>query len=315
MPNPELSAVQLLANQLNALKSTGPRTEEGKNIGKFNARRHGLTGQFYCMSEGDEIAYKAFEASLLQSLNPCGAYETQLAISITQDQWRLNRSRSTEFNLYGQGHEEFADSTLTDSPNIQVASTMADTFREDQRRLRQHRLVRNSPPPNDRAQRKSLAELQSKRQAAEQGALEELEFLIRLADFAGKSLEDVGVIPAGPDAPDSVFIPPATNRGLGEADRHSAPIQTNGSQRHASLVPRTDSRSSAIQANGSQSDASLVPRTDPRSSAIQASGFVFSVPAVRAKMHREDNLKTARLCAERKWDRSRINLEDLPRAA
>jgi hypothetical protein len=140
---------------------------------------------------------------------------------------------------------------------------------------------------------KSLAELQSKRQAAEQLALEELELLIRLADFAGKSLKDLGFTPAGQDAPDCVFIPSRMNAARAKADVQSSPIQANGSQSHASLVPRTD----------------------PRSSPIQANGFVFSVPAVRAKMHREDNLKIARLCAERKWDRSRINVEDLPRAA
>src|ERR1700709_2446942 len=92
---------RVLANLLNAQKSTGPRTEEGKNNAKFNARRHGLTGQFYCMSEGDEKAYLSFQTNLLSELNPTGHYESQLAISITQDQWRLNRSRGVEFNAFG----------------------------------------------------------------------------------------------------------------------------------------------------------------------------------------------------------------------
>ncbi|MCU1328062.1 MAG: hypothetical protein JWN34_3432 [Bryobacterales bacterium] len=191
----EISAIQLIANQLNAQKSTGPRTEDGKNNAKFNARRHGLTGQFYCMSENDEIAYKAFEASILPSLRPEGAYETQLAISITQDQWRLNRSKAVEFNLYGKGHDRHADDTDTDSPNIQTASTMADTYREDDRTFanialyetRIHRMISKNE--------KRLAELRAEREAAaakvreaEAAALAEAELLVRLAKFEARDL-------------------------------------------------------------------------------------------------------------------------------
>lgn len=108
-----ISELQLLANQLNGQKSTGPRTEAGKNIARFNARRHGLTGQFYCMSEGDEAAYSGFEVSMLTDLKPVGPCECQLAISIIQDQWRLNRSRGVEFNLIGIGHTRTMPNTPT----------------------------------------------------------------------------------------------------------------------------------------------------------------------------------------------------------
>ena len=36
---------QLEANQRNALRSTGPRTEEGKRQARANAFRHGLTAE------------------------------------------------------------------------------------------------------------------------------------------------------------------------------------------------------------------------------------------------------------------------------
>ena len=40
-----ISEKQLLANQRNALKSTGPRTEAGKSISKQNSTSHGLCAQ------------------------------------------------------------------------------------------------------------------------------------------------------------------------------------------------------------------------------------------------------------------------------
>src|SRR3954466_10210424 len=158
-----ISEAQLEANRANAQKSTGPRTEEGKAKARFNARRHGLTGQFYCMSAQDEDAYQSFETDLLQNLKPVGAYENQIAISIVQDHWRLNRSRATEFNLYGRGHDERAD--LVDAPteNTHAAAIQADTCRDD------HRVFANIALYETRIHRiivkneKRLAELQTER--------------------------------------------------------------------------------------------------------------------------------------------------------
>ena len=193
MSTTELSAAQLAANQANAQLSTGPRTEAGKAVARFNARRHGLTGQFYCMSLEDQQAYQTFETSLLESLKPVGAYETQLAISIVQDQWRLNRSRATEFNIYGLGHDQRADLVDAPSEDTHAAATMAGTHRDDHRifanialyETRIHRMIAKN--------RKELRELQTERQAAEAKAREDAELLIQMADAASQTLEQAGV--------------------------------------------------------------------------------------------------------------------------
>ena len=47
------SQKQIDANRLNAQKSTGPTSEEGKNKSRLNAKRDGLTGQVITLSEDD----------------------------------------------------------------------------------------------------------------------------------------------------------------------------------------------------------------------------------------------------------------------
>ena len=188
----ELSAAQLTANQANAQKSTGPRTPEGKAIARFNARRHGLTGQFSCMSEGDETAYKAFEAGMLSDLKPVGPYETQIAISIIQDEWRINRSKATENNIYGRGHDELADRTTAASPNIHAAATMADTYRDEHKTFANIALYESRISRMIAKNEKRLAERQNERKAAESKAREEAELLIRLAHFNGEAIDFEG---------------------------------------------------------------------------------------------------------------------------
>jgi len=196
MKNAEISPAQLRANQRNAQKSTGPKTEAGKANARFNARRHGLTGQFYCMSAQDQDAYQTFETNLLKDLKPVGHYENQIAISIIQDHWRLNRSRATEFNLYGRGHDQRADSVVAPNENTHAASTMAETCRDDNRifanialyETRIHRMIVKNE--------KRLEELQSSRKAIEKAALQEAEILIRFADSTGETLNNVGLLVA-----------------------------------------------------------------------------------------------------------------------
>ena len=85
---------QQQANLANSKLSTGPRTEPGKSRAKLNALRHGLTGQFYVMSEADRLAYNDFEKNILATLAPVGHYERDLAVAIAQNRWRLNRARA-----------------------------------------------------------------------------------------------------------------------------------------------------------------------------------------------------------------------------
>jgi hypothetical protein len=47
------SEKQVLANQQNALKSTGPKTDEGKAIAARNSLKHGLLAKEVVITEGE----------------------------------------------------------------------------------------------------------------------------------------------------------------------------------------------------------------------------------------------------------------------
>jgi hypothetical protein len=46
-----ISNARLEANRVNALKSTGPKTVEGKAASRLNAVKHGLSSQGYVLDE------------------------------------------------------------------------------------------------------------------------------------------------------------------------------------------------------------------------------------------------------------------------
>src|SRR6266849_7849976 len=58
------TARQLEANRGNALKSTGPRTINGKQASRRNALRHGWTAETLIEPLEDPGSYRAFEAAI-----------------------------------------------------------------------------------------------------------------------------------------------------------------------------------------------------------------------------------------------------------
>jgi hypothetical protein len=56
---------QTEANRRNALRSTGPKTETGKQVSRCNAVRHGLTAETVIGAMEDAEDYRAFEAAVI----------------------------------------------------------------------------------------------------------------------------------------------------------------------------------------------------------------------------------------------------------
>src|SRR5215213_4516480 len=79
------------ANRRNALKSTGPKTPEGKAAVRLNALRHGLLSQEILLPGEDEEAFRDLGEHLRAELQPVGELENLLVDRIISAYWRLRR--------------------------------------------------------------------------------------------------------------------------------------------------------------------------------------------------------------------------------
>jgi len=93
---------QVVANRLNAQKSTGPRTDEGKAAVAQNAVRHGLLAQQAVIRGEDPGAFESYRQQLLGELNPAGAMESILAERIVGLAWRLRRAERIQAEVFDE---------------------------------------------------------------------------------------------------------------------------------------------------------------------------------------------------------------------
>jgi hypothetical protein len=90
---------QIEANRRNALRSTGPTTDDGKRQSRRNALRHGLTAETVIDGLEDSEDYRAFEAAVIADYDACTAVERELVLRLASLLWRLRRIISIETDL------------------------------------------------------------------------------------------------------------------------------------------------------------------------------------------------------------------------
>jgi hypothetical protein len=90
---------QLEANRRNALKSTGPRTEDGKQQSRRNALKHGLTAETIIEPLENPEEYRAFEEAIVAEYLPQTPVEQELVCRLASLFWRLRRATSIETGL------------------------------------------------------------------------------------------------------------------------------------------------------------------------------------------------------------------------
>jgi len=92
---------QIEANRRNALKSTGPKTEAGKEQSRRNTVRHGLTAETVIGLLEDAEDYRQFEAAVIADYDAQSAVERELVLRLASVLWRLRRATTMETGLFG----------------------------------------------------------------------------------------------------------------------------------------------------------------------------------------------------------------------
>jgi hypothetical protein len=94
------SVKQFEANRRNSLKSTGPKTEAGKQASRRNAVRHGLTAETVIGALEDAEDYRAFELAVTADYDAQSAVERELVLRLASLLWRLRRATTIETGLF-----------------------------------------------------------------------------------------------------------------------------------------------------------------------------------------------------------------------
>ena len=88
------------SNRKNALKSTGPRSEQGKKVSRWNALKHGLLAKEVVIRNGKRketsAGIKFLLGQLSESLEPRGILEEMLVEEIAVSYWRSRRALRCE---------------------------------------------------------------------------------------------------------------------------------------------------------------------------------------------------------------------------
>jgi hypothetical protein len=97
-PRPTTSPAQVAANRLNALKSTGPITPDGKATSSRNSTKHGFCSLVTHVPgedpDGFDARFASFDATLNPADDPVAAYTVALLVRQTQNLDRLHVART-----------------------------------------------------------------------------------------------------------------------------------------------------------------------------------------------------------------------------
>jgi hypothetical protein len=124
---------QIIANRLNAQKSTGPKTPEGKEKVSQNAVTHGLTAFRPVLANENPEEYTLFRDDFFRNYAPVGILEEAVAQRAADTFWRLQRAQDYEtavLNTLITEARSASDGISSNDPNDLLGQILLDDFRQ-----------------------------------------------------------------------------------------------------------------------------------------------------------------------------------------
>jgi hypothetical protein len=150
---------QIEANRLNAQKSTGPRSVEGKAVSRFNATKTGIDAKSQIILGEDPAGLETLTAEYQERWQPATPEQRLLVDTLINCEWLLRRFRKSEAQLW-QFEIQAAWTPKKQCPLGQAFSRGSDDFSRLQRRI-------DSTGRNYHRALKELQHLESERRDSE----------------------------------------------------------------------------------------------------------------------------------------------------
>ena len=174
----------------NLLHEIHAAANQEKQRSELVATRDPFTGQSRIMPEEEMEAFTTFVRSLVDSLEPAGALERQLAQSYATFQWRINRAAAIEDTLFTFGNiDEVAESLNIRHAEAHNAASRAIAFRDHSDHFTRIAMYTQRLVNQSETVFKRLQKLQADRKQREQAQLLEASRLYRLAQLQKQAFD------------------------------------------------------------------------------------------------------------------------------
>jgi hypothetical protein len=171
-------------------------TVSAQQYTRLNAYRHSLTGQICIFSAEERAAFDQHCDGIREALAPVGALELDLAQSIAEDRWRLERARVLESAAFAL--DQVGLPQTGDAGQQQIVETLAQarTWLSEAKNIELLALYEQRIHSAVEKNMAELRTLRAEREAIQQKAFEEAQLLAQLAYYNGETYDPTADFPA-----------------------------------------------------------------------------------------------------------------------